>query len=1228
MHGNTAQRLERRILWGVVFLDLLVLAVALFSLLHSRAQSLQAMQETSHNLAQLLEQRIAGKARLVDDAVVRVERELECQLHSGGIDAGSLLLRLGQEQERLPEIDAIRVTNPQGEILWGKGIAPGVKASYADRAFFKAHLESHSHVSIVSPPLKGQVSGLWIIAFTRSYHTPDGSFGGIVSAEVPMGTFARLLSTVNPGPNGTAVIRYSDAGLIARMPPLKGAAGDPGNKNAPKELISLLASGKPAADFRLPHTPDGGDRAYAFRRVQNLPFTIAVGLEENEYLLPWRIQAVWGFILLAVLLMVTSALARVMIRYVREQGLGSQEHERDLTRRRILIDESRDGIVVLDQRGKVWEANKRFAEMLGYSPEEIQELYVWDWDAQWSRQELEEMATKVDAGGDHFETRHRRKDGRVFAVEISTNGAYFGDNKLIFCVCRDISERNQARDALRVSEEKYRIIFENQLYAVAIFDLDTHLLLDVNDAFVQLYGYSRDELLDGMTILDLSAEPDKSMAAMQQSAEQGSIFIPSCCQRKKGGTIVAVEVVGGSYVWNGRRVMFILAHDISDRKKAEDELREREALYRFLVTSLNDGFFACDAQGIVTFANAAMAAMLGLADPASLLGRHIFEHVIPADLQRVETYFSEAVTRRIVPRSLEVVLAREDGEKFWVEIKPTVVTCDQGGMSIQGLVIDITQRKKDAEALRKSEERMHLALQATRDAVWDWDLQAGTLYYSPRWFLMVGYTPGELQADPDLWRRLLHPDDLERADRAISEAIAGKTFFEIETRFRHKAGHDVPVLTRGYVLRDDSGKAIRLAGTNADLSEQKRIEEERRKWERQASQLRKAESLSRMAGAIAHHFNNLLTVVLGNIELSLEDLPADEPVTANLQAASRAGGRAVEVSSLLLTYLGQAEGRHELIDLGQLFRQNLPQLQALLAEQVVLETRFPATGPLVHGNGSHLQRMVKNLVVNAVEAIGEGQGTIGLSLIVVPLNNIPSHHRFPLDWKPTAGHYACLRVQDSGEGIEPDDIEQLFDPFFSSKFTGRGLGLSVVMGIVRSHAGGITVESTRSRGSIFRVYLPLAEPQSLPEQKGAGDESIITDDRTVLLVDDEEQVRTITEFMLNRLGFSCLSAGDGAEGLDLFTQHADRIDLVICDLTMPTMGGWETMEAIRAIAPAVPLVMISGYDETQVMGEGRKHYPQAFLQKPFRKDELAAAIEAACKPLPHCAGLQRETVLP
>ena len=395
-----------------------------------------------------------------------------------------------------------------------------------------------------------------------------------------------------------------------------------------------------------------------------------------------------------------------------------------------------------------------------------------------------------------------------------------------------------------------------------------------------------------------------------------------------------------------------------------------------------------------------------------------------------------------------------------------------------------------------------------------------------------------------------------------------------------------------------------------ELAERKRLEEEQRKWERQQQQLQKAESLNRMAGAIAHHFNNMLGAVIGNLELAVMDLTPESPVQL-LDQALKASHRAAEVSSLMLTYLGQSVGKPELLDLSDLCRSSLPMLRIDMGKDVVLETDVSSPGPIINANANQIQQVLRNLVTNAFESIGDAQGTIYLRIRTVSSADIPVAHRSPIDWQASMDAFACIEIQDSGSGITEREIDQIFDPFFSTKFTGRGLGLPVVLGIVRAHQGLITVESTRGQGCVFKVFLPLSTEQVAhrpcavtrpPEMKPGG---------MVLLVEDEDMVRKMAATMLGRIGYRVIEARDGVEAVALFRQHQSGIGAVLCDLTMPRMDGWETLAALRDIEPGIPIILASGYNEAQVMQGNHPRPPQAFLHKPYQSSDLKAALALA-----------------
>ncbi|MBU2622900.1 MAG: response regulator [Proteobacteria bacterium] len=397
-----------------------------------------------------------------------------------------------------------------------------------------------------------------------------------------------------------------------------------------------------------------------------------------------------------------------------------------------------------------------------------------------------------------------------------------------------------------------------------------------------------------------------------------------------------------------------------------------------------------------------------------------------------------------------------------------------------------------------------------------------------------------------------------------------------------------------------------------DITERKRAEEEKEKLEAQNRQLQKTESLGRMAGAIAHHFNNQLGVVIGNLELAMiNKLSGTSGPDETLTAAMKAAGKAAEMSGLMLTYLGQSFDKQDTLDLSGICRLSLRMLRAATPKKVVLKTDLPSPGPTVKANENQIQQVLTNLITNAWEAMGDGQGTINLTVKTVSPADITASHRFPVEWKPQENDYACLEAADAGCGIADKDIEKLFDPFFSSKSTGRGMGLAVVLGITKSHGGAVAVESEPGKGSIFRVFLPVSAEEASRQPEKAAEVPKMEGGGTLLLVEDEQSLRKMAGIMLTNMGYTVLQAKDGVEAVEMFQQHKAEIRVVICDLTMPRMDGWGTLAALRKLSPGIPVVLASGYNENQVMAGDHPEWPQAFLGKPYVSKELSDAIQLA-----------------
>jgi two-component system, cell cycle sensor histidine kinase and response regulator CckA len=397
---------------------------------------------------------------------------------------------------------------------------------------------------------------------------------------------------------------------------------------------------------------------------------------------------------------------------------------------------------------------------------------------------------------------------------------------------------------------------------------------------------------------------------------------------------------------------------------------------------------------------------------------------------------------------------------------------------------------------------------------------------------------------------------------------------------------------------------LRIIPLRAVKSEQLEIQ----KLEIQNRQLQKAESLSLMAGAIAHHFNNQLQAVMGNLELAIMDLSPRSDAVGILTEALKASQRAAEVSRLLLTYLGQTAFKHELLDLCQTCHLGLSMLQAAVPNNVYVESELPSPGPTIRANSNQMHQVLANLVNNAWESMGDNRGTIKLTVKTVSPVEIPALHRFPIDWQPKSIPYACMEVADTGCGIADGDIEKIFDPFFTTKFTGRGLGLPVILGIVRVYDGVVSVESEPGRGSVFRVFLPVSAEEIPLQQEKTVPASKLEEGGTVLLVEDEEMVRHMARTMLTRLGYKVLEAVDGVEAVEIFQQHQPEIRWVLSDLTMPRMDGWDTLAALRRLSPDIPVILVSGYDEVQVMAHEHPERPNAFLGKPYQLKGLCDTI--------------------
>ncbi len=423
-----------------------------------------------------------------------------------------------------------------------------------------------------------------------------------------------------------------------------------------------------------------------------------------------------------------------------------------------------------------------------------------------------------------------------------------------------------------------------------------------------------------------------------------------------------------------------------------------------------------------------------------------------------------------------------------------------------------------------------------------------------------------------------------------------------------------PFTGRWYINYDRAvkwvdGRYVRLE-ISTDITRRKQLEEERIKTEEHLRQSQKLEALGAMAGGIAHNFNNLLMAIQGNLDLALSDLTPGSRAERNIRDAEKASQSAAELSTLMLTYVGQGVFSRRTIDMVEMIKQMMGLLKASISKKAVLRIRGSSDPAFFRGDPSQVRQIIVNLATNAVEAVGDGEGVITLSAGVKHCDQAWFKGQLLKENLPD-GDYVYFKVSDTGGGMDKETLGKVFDPFFTTKFTGRGLGLAVVMGIMRGHKGAISLSSEPGRGTVVRVFFPAApDPPArietpAPEEpgppwRGSG---------SVLLVDDEAMVLSVGKSMLEKLGFRVLTAKDGLEAVEVFLSHARDIVCVVLDMTMPRMDGKECFARLRSIDPGVLVLISSGYTEEQVTRQFVDGQPAEFIQKPFKLKKLTRKIK-------------------
>jgi len=515
-------------------------------------------------------------------------------------------------------------------------------------------------------------------------------------------------------------------------------------------------------------------------------------------------------------------------------------------------------------------------------------------------------------------------------------------------------------------------------------------------------------------------------------------------------------------------------------------------------------------------------------------------------------------------------------------------------------------------SLSESEERFRSLVETSRDWIWALDTSSRYSYSSPRVRDLLGYEAQEMLGRS--YFDLMPAAEAARVRPHFEEAVRERRpLVNLENANLHRDGRLVILETSAVPVLDRQGNWLGYRGVDRDITARKHSEEERLQLERRILHSQKLESLGILAGGIAHDFNNLLVAVLGNAELALMDMAGDAPGRGAVLDIRRAALRASDLTNQMLAYSGKGHFVIEPIDLSELVREMTQLLSVSVCKRAQIQQDLTAGLPAIEGDAAQIRQVVMNLVTNASEAIEstEGHGVITLRTRQVDIADEGWPDRMA-GGELRQGAHVALEITDTGSGMSDEVRARLFDPFFTTKFQGRGLGMAAVQGIVRGHHGALTIRSQPGQGTSITILLPTtgSMPETTPDAPPAAAHAW-QGHGTALVIDDDDNVRDFTRRILGRLGFTVLTAENGARGVDVFQDHARDITVVVLDLTMPVMGGEQTFLELQRLRPGVPVLLASGYNEQDATSRFTGAGLAGFIKKPFTIQELTRAVQLA-----------------
>ncbi len=924
------------------------------------------------------------------------------------------------------------------------------------------------------------------------------------------------------------------------------------------------------------------------------------------------------------LFLVTGSLIALLVGSLRESLRTLAKTEESLRRQAQLIDLSHDAVITMDSQRRVITWNKGAEEMYGWREQDaagkpLHELLRTV--APIPFPEIDEILRRERRW--EGEVRQTDRDGRHLLVDSRQVllGGGNGSPARILAIGRNITERKQIEEALRASQMRFEFVLEAAKVGAWDLDPDSHAAWrsPQHDAIFGYPGQLPEWTYQTFLNHVLPEDRDAADSLSRQAIAKGGDLEYECRIRRADGVIRWIWVRGRSQLDPEGRPLRLsgIVRDVTSRKKTEDDLRESEDRFRTLANAIPQLCGMADANGWFVWVNQRWYDYTGLTSEQTQ-GWGWLSAINPEVLGEVRERWRYSIASG-EPFESVFELRRADGAASPFLARAVPVR-DREGRSVVhwvGTMTDISEQRKTEDALRKAhcEELAHSKeLEAIMDAVpvamfVARDAECRNIIGNRAAYTLLRERPGSnlSKSAPagerlPVFRLMKNGVELSPWELPLQRAAAtGQSVFDLELELAFEDGSRGDILGNAVPFLDAEGRSHGSVGVFVDITERKQNEERLR-------QAQKLESIGLLAGGIAHDFNNLLTVIIGYADSARRRYPSIEEIQHIIGASERAA----QLTRQLLAYAGKGQFVARTFNLSDLVSNSAQLLSASIAKGAQLVFHLSEQELPIKADPSQVEQIIVNLVINAREAISpatEGRIEIATSACEVTPDAVRG---YAPESNARPGRFVCLEVTDNGTGMDEATLARIFDPFFSTKFTGRGLGLAAVQGIVRSCGGFIEVRSSMGAGSTFRVFLQAAERTTAEVPAGSHKTVSQCQDRrhaAVLVADDDEMVRQLACTVLRSCGYEVLEAKNGRETLEVLAGADPLPSLVLLDMTMPVMGGQELVPILNQKYAHLQIIVTSGYAEEDVQRRFPPGAVTGFLQKPYTVAALSEKVE-------------------